>query len=124
MPFIDADQLPQLELFPKALSGIVVGEHLMLSFLELAPGCEIPEHSHPHEQGGLVLSGELRFRIGSEERVAGPGDAFLIPPNVVHWGIVEGEEPARVLDIFSPPRQDYVERYNRYTQPGQDTRWE
>ena len=68
MPFINAQQLPKMELFPGALSGIVAGEGLMLSFLEMAEGSEVPEHSHPHEQAGLVLSGELQFRIGSEER--------------------------------------------------------
>ena len=124
MPFVNTDELPRLELFPKALSAIVHGDQLMLSFLELAPGCEIPEHSHPHEQAGLVLSGTLRFRIGDEERVAGPGDAFIIPGNVVHWGIVEGNEVAKVLDIFSPPREDYIERYNQYTKTSGDTRWE
>ena len=123
MSFIRADDLPRLELFPKALSGIVQGEQLMLSFLELAPGCRIPEHSHPHEQAGLVLSGRLRFRIGDEERVTGPGDAFLIPPNVVHGGEVAGDETCRVLDIFSPPREDYAERYNRYTETSGETRW-
>lgn len=123
MPFVNTDELPRLELFPKALSAIVHGDQLMLSFLELAPGCEIPEHSHPHEQAGLVLSGSLRFRIGDEERVAGPGDAFIIPGNVVHWGIVEGAEVAKVLDIFSPPRGDYIERYNQYTKTSDDSRW-
>lgn len=124
MPFVNTDELPRLELFPKALSAIVHGDQLMLSFLDLAPGCEIPEHSHPHEQAGLVLSGSLRFRIGDEERVAGPGDAFIIPGNVVHWGIVEGAEVAKVLDIFSPPREDYIERYNQYTNTSGNTRWE
>jgi quercetin dioxygenase-like cupin family protein len=123
MPFVNADELPKLQLFPRALSGIIHGDNLMLSFLDLSPGCEIPEHSHPHEQAGLVLSGTLRFRIGAEERVAGPGDAFIIPGNVVHWGIVEGDEVVKVLDIFSPPRQDYVERYNEHTKTSQDTQW-
>ncbi len=123
MSFFQVDDLPRLELFPKALSGIVQGEHLMLSFLELAPGCRIPEHSHPHEQAGLVLSGRLRFRIGEEERVSGAGDAFLVPPNVVHEGGVVGDEACRVLDIFSPPREDYADRYNRYTETSQETRW-
>ena len=59
MPFIDAQQLPKMELFPGALSGIVAGEGLMLSFLEMAEGSEVPEHSHPHEQAGLVLSGRV-----------------------------------------------------------------
>ena len=123
MPFVNADELPRLELFPKALSGIIHGDNLMLSFLDLAPGCEIPEHSHPHEQAGLVLSGSLRFRIGEEERVAGPGDAFIIPSDVVHWGIVEGDEVVKVLDIFSPPRDDYIDRYNRHVSTSADTRW-
>ena len=69
------------------------------------------------------MEGRLRFRIGSEEQVAGPGDAFIIPPNVVHWGVVE-EGPARVLDIFSPPREDYIERYNKYAQTSERTIWE
>ncbi len=123
MPFVNADELPRLELFPKALSGIIHGDNLMLSFLDLAPGCEIPEHSHPHEQAGLVLSGSLRFQIGEEERVAGPGDAFIIPGDVVHWGIVEGDEVVKVLDIFSPPRDDYIDRYNRHVSTSADTRW-
>jgi quercetin dioxygenase-like cupin family protein len=124
MPFVTAADLPKLELFPKALSGIIAGEQLMLSFLDLEPGCEIPEHSHPHEQAGLVLAGSLRFRIGGDERVAGPGDAFVIPGNVVHWGVVEGDETCKVLDIFSPPREDYLERYNKFTSTGEATRWE
>ena len=123
MAFIDLNDLPRVELFPKALSAIAQGEHLMLSFLDLEPGCVIPEHSHPHEQAGLVLQGRLRFRIGSEETVAGPGDAFIIPPNVVHWGVVE-EGPVKVLDIFSPPREDYIERYNKYAQTSDRTIWE
>ena len=52
MPFIAAEELPKMELFPGALSGIVAGEGLMLSFLEMAEGSEVPEHSHPHEQAG------------------------------------------------------------------------
>ena len=60
MPFILTDQLKQIELFPQALSRIVTGEQIMLSFLEMEMDCIIPEHSHPHEQVGLVLSGKLR----------------------------------------------------------------
>ena len=46
MPFIAAEELPKMELFPGALSGIVAGERLMLSFLEMTEGSEVPEHSH------------------------------------------------------------------------------
>ena len=122
MPFIDLNELARVELFPKALSGIAKGDHLMLSFLDLDEGCVIPEHSHPHEQAGLVLAGVFRFRIGAEEKVAVAGDAFIVPPNVVHEGeVVEG--PVRVLDIFSPPREDYAEKYNRFQKTSPTTKW-
>ena len=123
MPFIAAEELPKMELFPGALSGIVAGEGLMLSFLEMAEGSEVPEHSHPHEQAGLVLSGELQFRIGSEERILKPGEAFIVPPNVVHSGVVT-KGPARVLDIFTPPREDYIDQYNKHTNTSAQTKWE
>ena len=123
MPFIKEQDLPKLKLFPKAFSGIIAGEQIMLSFLDLEPGCEIPEHSHPHEQAGLVLQGSFRFRIGSDERVTGPGDAFIVPPDVVHSGeVVEG--PVKIIDIFSPPREDYLERYNRYKEISGSTLWQ
>lgn len=122
MAFIDLNDLPRVELFPKAMSAIAQGEHLMLSFLDLEPGCVIPEHSHPHEQAGLVVEGRLRFRIGDEERVVGPGEAFIIPPNVVHQGeVIDGL--CRVLDIFSPPREDYAEKYNRFQKTSTTTKW-
>ena len=123
MPFVKEDELPKMELFPGILGGIIAGDNLMLSFLEMEEGCEVSEHSHPHEQAGLVLEGKFRFRIGTEERLTGPGDAFIIPPKVAHWGIVE-EGPARILDIFSPPREDYLEKYNNFTRTSEQTKWE
>jgi quercetin dioxygenase-like cupin family protein len=123
MPFVAVDELPRMELFPKALSGLIAGENIMLSFLDMEEGCVVPEHSHPHEQAGLVLEGKFRFRIGTEEKVTAPGDAFIVPPNVVHGGeVVEG--PVRLLDIFSPPREDYVEKYNKYQETSSGTVWE
>ena len=123
MGFVNVDELPRMELFPGALSGLVAGEGIMLSFLNMEEGCKVPEHSHPHEQAGLVLAGKFRFRIGSEEKVAGPGDAFIVPPNVAHAGVVV-EGPARILDIFSPVREDYVDKYNKYAKTSSGTLWE
>ena len=107
MPFINPAELAGVELFPKITSGLVAGEHLMLSFLDMEVGCEVPEHSHPHEQAGLVMEGRLRFRIGTEETVLESGHAFVVPSNTAHSGVVESG-PARVLDVFSPPREDYL----------------
>ena len=77
MPFIKVEELSQMELFPKALSSLVSGDRIMLSFLEMEQGCVVPEHSHPHEQAGVVLEGVFRFRIGTEELVTRSGDAFI-----------------------------------------------
>ena len=73
MPFINPAELAAVELFPQINSGLVAGERLMLSFLDMEEGCEVPEHSHPHEQAGLVLAGRFRFRIGAEEARHRPG---------------------------------------------------
>ncbi len=122
MPFIQPSKLPKMELFPGALSGLVAGENIMLSFLEMEQDSEVPPHSHPHEQAGLLLEGKLRFTIGGEEKLMQAGDAFIIPPNVMHEGVVV-EGPAKVLDIFSPLREDYLEQYNQYTATSDQTVW-
>ncbi len=123
MPFVNADNIPKMELFPGAQSGIVAGEGIMLSFLVMEQDSEVPEHSHPHEQAGLLLEGKLQFRIGDEEMLMAPGDAFIVPPNMVHAGVVV-EGPAKVLDIFNPPREDYQDKYNKYAQTSDQTVWE
>lgn len=115
MPFYHPSNLPQLELFPGGFSRLVAGKQLMLSFLEMAQDALVPEHSHPHEQGGLVLEGRLLLRIGREEHVLEPGEAYIIPSNTIHSGVVV-QGPMRVLDLFSPPREDYLARTN--TDPG------
>ena len=77
-----------------------------MSLLELSPGCLVPRHSHPHEQVGIVLEGELEFTIGDETRIVKTGEVFVIPGGVEH-SVKVGEQPARALDIFSPVREDY-----------------
>ena len=94
------------------------GEHLMLSYLEMEAGAEIPWHQHPHEQGGILLSGRMQLSIGDETRTVEPGAMYLIPANVRHRAIaIDG--PATVLDVFSPIREDYAESSNRYITPSQ-----
>ncbi len=100
-----ADRTPK-ELFPGAVARTFLGEQLLLSYLDLAPGAFIPPHSHPHEQAGIVLEGEFEFTIGGETRVVKTGELFIIPGGVEH-SVKVGNAPARALDIFSPVREDY-----------------
>jgi quercetin dioxygenase-like cupin family protein len=119
MPFFNLADLPPLEILPGCRTRIPYGQHLMLSYLEMDPGAEVPLHSHPHEQGGILVSGRLQLTIGDETRVVEAGSLFLIPPGVPHRAVA-CDGPAVILDVFSPVREDYAERYNKYIpRPGQ-----
>jgi quercetin dioxygenase-like cupin family protein len=113
MPFIDISQFTPIEPVPGCRLRTPFGERLMLSYLEMDAGAEVPLHHHPHEQGGMLLKGRLQLTIGDETRTVEAGSMFLIPPNVPHRAIaVNG--PAVVLDVFSPVREDYAALVNRY----------
>jgi quercetin dioxygenase-like cupin family protein len=119
MPFFNLADLPPLEILPGCRTRIPYGQHLMLSYLEMDPGAEVPLHSHPHEQGGILVSGRLQLTIGDETRVVEAGSLFLIPTGVPHRAVA-CDGPAVILDVFSPVREDYAERYNKYIpRPGQ-----
>ncbi len=79
----------------------------MVSLVEMVPGSVVPAHSHPQEQAGYVLEGELEFAIAGEKTRVGPGGIFFIPGNVEHAVVVTSPDTARVVDIFSPVRDDY-----------------
>ena len=116
MGFVDLEHVPTIEPVPGCRLRTPFGKNLMLSYLEMEGGAEIPLHHHPHEQAGVLLTGRLRLTIGDETRVVEPGALFIIPPNVPHRAVaVDG--PATVLDVFSPIREDYVELTNRYIPP-------
>jgi quercetin dioxygenase-like cupin family protein len=53
-----------------------------------------------------VLEGELEFIIGGEKSLLHPGDLYIIPGGVDHE-VQVGGTPAKVLDIFSPVREEY-----------------
>ena len=105
--FPTAQERKRRTIFPGVNIHVCAAEKMMLSYAELESGAVVPEHSHPHEQVGLVLSGRATFTIGGEEKTLGPGDMFRIPGNVKHR-VVALDEPVRVLDVFHPIREDYL----------------
>ena len=119
MPFIDIQAIEPMEVIPGCKMRAPYGENLMLSYLEMDAGAVVPMHHHPHEQGGMLLKGQLELTIGDEVRVVEAGSMFLIPPNTPHKAVaVNG--PAVVLDVFSPIREDYAALFNKYI-PTDDT---
>lgn len=107
MYYLDVDAVTPRQLLEGVWMRAVYGENIMMSFVNLDPGAIIPEHHHPHEQMGYVFSGELEFDIGGETKCCHTGDTYLIPGNVPHSVRVSAAGPAKVLDIFSPPREEY-----------------
>ncbi|MEE9399189.1 MAG: cupin domain-containing protein [Dehalococcoidales bacterium] len=96
----------ELEPFPGALLRVISGQRVMLSHVTLRPNSEVPLHSHPEEQMGVVLEGEVEFTIGNETKLLKKGNAFLAPSNTTHGGVA-GADGAVVQDVFSPPREAY-----------------
>ena len=118
MGFINISELPPIEPVPGCRMRTPFGQNLMLSYLEMDDGAEVPMHSHPHEQAGMLIRGTLELTIGDETRLCEAGSLFLIPPNVPHRAVaVSG--PAVVLDVFSPVREDYAQLTNHYIPPPQ-----
>ena len=105
--FVDWSAVPAKDLFPGIRARLVSGEKLMLARVELAPNALVPEHQHPHEQFGLLLEGEVDFTIGGERKHLVPGDYYIIPGNTPHK-VETGPNGAVALDIFAPPREDYL----------------
>lgn len=106
MPFYSAQERVGKELFEGIVARTYWGEKLLLAVVDLAANGIVPPHSHPHEQAGIVLEGEVTFTIADETRTLRPGDVYVIPGGVEHSGVA-GDMPCKVLDIFSPVREEY-----------------
>jgi quercetin dioxygenase-like cupin family protein len=106
MYFYSPEERESKELFSGIVARTYWGENMLLAVVEVAAHGVVPPHSHPHEQAGLVIEGELAFTVGDETRTLRPGDVYVIPGGVEHTGVA-GDMPCKVLDIFSPVREEY-----------------
>ena len=86
---------------------LVYGQNTLMAQFRLKKGHELPNHSHPHEQTGQLLSGSIRFVVEGESYLAEPGDSWCIPGEVPH--AAEILEDSLVLEVFSPCRTDYID---------------
>ncbi len=86
------------------------GEGAMLNLIDFEPGATVPLHSHPHEQLGIVLRGMQALVVDGVARELGPLEGYVLPGGVEHSAYC-GPEGALVLDVFSPVREDYLERW-------------
>ena len=90
----------------------VVGTTTMVARILLAKGAHVPRHSHANEQVTCILSGTLRFVFDTGEVVVRPGEVLCIPPHVPHEAFAL--EDTEDLDIFQPPRTDWMDGSDAY----------
>ena len=106
MYFFDPNERDAKKLAPGVITRTFWGDNQLLSIVELEPHSEVPNHTHPHEQGGLMLEGEMEMNIAGESRILKPGDGYVIPGGVEHYAR-SGDVRAKVLDIFAPVREEF-----------------
>ena len=101
------------QLNPLLARQFVTGSQAMLSRIVLSKGCIVPTHSHPNEQIAFVLQGSLRFELGDgATHLVNTGEILVIPGHLSHT--VVALEDTINLDIFAPPRQDWIDKDDAY----------
>ncbi len=105
------------DIAPEQLNALVtrqyvVGTNTMLARIVLKKGALVPMHRHFHEQISHVVEGALQFLIEGKETTVRAGEILCIPPDVPHE--VTALEDSVALDIFNPPRQDWIDGDDAY----------
>jgi unsaturated pyranuronate lyase len=98
---------------------MITGENLMLARVLLKKGCVVPEHSHHNEQLTYILEGALKFWIDGKEIVVRTGEVLCIPPHMPHKA--EALEDTVDLDVFFPPREDWLNKSDAYLRNSEPT---
>lgn len=99
--------IPREQLSDGIVRQLVYGGRLMICRLTLAPGTITTAHDHVHEQMTIVEKGRVRFVLGDEEKVFGPGDVLLFPSGFWHGATMLDEEVV-LIDIFTPIRMEFL----------------
>ena len=106
--------VPLIELVPGITGHLVFGERIMLNFLTSQPNSYMPNHRHESEQLMVILEGALDLVIEGKVYHMEKGDVVTLPSNVDHAAYVS-DRGVRVIDIFSPPREDFIAKLEEVT---------
>lgn len=88
----------------------LIGNSLMTCWISMDPGAVVVEHSHPNEQLGVVVQGSVTITVGDETREMLNGDAYVVPPDLVHSGVA-GSEGVLLVETFVPIRDGYADAW-------------
>ena len=114
--FMKLDLIPEEKVTDRITRRIVTGEKEMVVFWRMKAGAHAAAHKHPNEQIFWMLKGKMEFRLGNEKKTCGPGDVGVIPAGVEHEAWFP--EDTEVIDIFSPPREDFYTGQDTYLRKG------
>ena len=109
------DDMPKEKVSDSLDRRLVTGERMMLAHVYLKKGCVVPKHQHENEQLTYILEGALHFWIGddeSQEIVVRAGEVLHIPSMVWHKAVAL--EDTLDVDVFDPPRQDWLNKTDDY----------
>ncbi len=109
------DEVPKEDVKRDLSRRLITGERLMIAHVYLDKGCLVPQHSHENEQLTYILEGTLRFYLGEDESEVvdvAAGEVLHIPANLPHKA--EALEDTLDVDVFSPPRQDWLDQTDAY----------
>ena len=106
--FIEDEQVPWKEIDPGVKRKIMAyNDHLMMVKVQFDKGGVGSLHHHPHSQISHVESGQFEIEINGNKKILTAGDAFYVPPNVMHGAVCL--EAGTLIDVFSPMREDFIE---------------
>lgn len=105
MKVFHAKDLNMKEILPGAQARFVHSEHMTLAEWHFAPGTDLPQHSHKHEQITKVISGTFVLTIDNEPVKLLEGTSVVIPPHAVHSG--KAITACHLIDAFYPVREDF-----------------
>jgi quercetin dioxygenase-like cupin family protein len=112
------DDVPREELNPLIGRRLITGDQMMIAHVYLAKGAIVPTHEHLNEQLTYILEGKLRFWLGedgAEVRDVAAGEVLHIPAHLPHKA--EALEDTLDVDVFHPPRQDWLDGSDAYLRP-------
>jgi unsaturated pyranuronate lyase len=109
------DEMPRETVSPLLDRRLITGDRMMLAHVYLKKGCIVPKHFHENEQITYILEGALKFWLGEDQKeivIVSAGQVLHIPSNVPHQA--EALEDTLDVDIFDPPRQDWLNKTDSY----------
>jgi quercetin dioxygenase-like cupin family protein len=103
----DWSGIPVEQVAEGVMRQLIHGDRIMVCRLTIAARTVTPIHSHPHEQITLVERGSADFFVEGERKTAHAGDLLVFPSNIQHGATMLDQEVV-LIDIFSPPREDFL----------------